>query len=251
MPCQHICRVINENKAFTKDMFHVRWHKLYNYAVSRNVLKDTMCHTQAALKHMLKEIRTHHFHDNGKYKGIMVGSSSFLKKVEMGKDLFFSFNDRERFILDHYERSLTTPFLSGSYKEEDFQMIVNNVNDINIDEEPMSFSVCSQTEYNISQNVDAAREVLSLEDLPPRKSLFDIVSPSLEAALGICSSNEDAEKLSDHINSFVLKEVSKRKRSSISDEGTSFFGENFAEKNDKCERFKFGYERRVNKHKKK
>ena len=40
LPCVHICRVIDNNEMFTSEMFHVRWHKLFNHAVSAKQIES-------------------------------------------------------------------------------------------------------------------------------------------------------------------------------------------------------------------
>ena len=113
-------------------------------------------------------------------------------------------------------------------------------------EDNLSFSICSQTEYHISQSVENTRKgVSNSENYNP--NLYDTAHPAFQAAIEACDNVEDAEKLSDHINSYLFKMIARKGNHSMHNKGMSFFGENLSNRNDDFTRHKFGYERRMKK----
>ena len=241
LPCVHICRVIDNNEKFTSEMFHVRWHKLFNHAVSAKHI-ESFENTEKVLKEMLKHIRENHFDHFGKYKGIPLPASLLVKKVEMGPA-----TQRLSFLKDHLEKSSANPILSGSYTEEAYNLGTYRLaSDIIEIQDNLSFSICSQTEYHISQSVENTRKgVSNSENYNP--NLYDTAHPAFQAAIEACDNVEDAEKLSDHINSYLFKMIARKGNHSMHNKGMSFFGEILSNRNDDFTRHKFGYERRMKK----
>ena len=45
MPCQHICAVIDDKQLYAPSMFHIRWHKLFNYYHGNNFGMKSATHS--------------------------------------------------------------------------------------------------------------------------------------------------------------------------------------------------------------
>ena len=149
------------------------------------------------------------------------------------------------FLLDHYRTSQIKPIISGSYCQRDYeQKMYMDKMDNNTTEDSCSFSLFSQTEDNISQSVEETKNALSCELPIVENNFYETVFPAFQAAVEICNTVEDAQALSDQINSFISQAIAKRGNHTIHDDGLSFFGENLSHKNDKFERHKFAYEKR-------
>ena len=250
IPCVHICRVIDKNEHFNPCMFHVRWLKLFNYAVARKEGHHNMQKTLPVLKDLLKDVRENHFRDDGTYKGVPMSTSSFLDDMTAYEG---QTSLRQRFLNDHFIKSKEDPKLAGVYSMSEFQLGDNN-DDENFtkegfDTEDLSFSICSQTEYNVSQTVeDIQNELASFQTKPKyNESYFNMVMPAFEEALNVCKSEEDAQELSDHLHSFAYKMIARNGNHTMHDQGTSFFGENLSNRNDSFERRKFAHEKRGSK----
>ena len=154
IPCVHICRVIHKNEFFNPCMFHVRWLKLFNYALARKEGCDNMKHTLPVLKKLLKEVRENYYRDDGTYKGIPLSTSPFLESMLPHNN---QSSLRQRFLNHHYRNSEINPKLAGSYTVSDFQHgdddNIIDLNEVN-ESEDLNFSICSQTEFNVSQTIE-------------------------------------------------------------------------------------------------
>ena len=185
------------------------------------------------------------FNNDGTYKGVPLSTSGFLESI---KEFDGKTNLRQRFLLHHFNTSKDNPKIAGSYSMCDYQHGDNDedlTRDV-FDEEDLSFSICSQTEYNISQSVeDIQRDLASFQSKANNEeSFYDITLPAYKEALSICKTEADAHRFSDYINSFVVKEIARRGNHTMHDDGTSFFGENTSERNDNFDRWKFAHEKR-------
>ena len=82
MPCRHICSVIDKVENYVPSLFHIRWHKLFNYYYSKSA-NDSICSKKSdALEAMLLCIREHSQHLSGRYKGIFIKNTHFMKSLE-------------------------------------------------------------------------------------------------------------------------------------------------------------------------
>ena len=244
LPCRHVCRIIDDVDDFTSEMFHTRWHKLCAHSMS-NKYESMFKNTQPVLRKILKETRETHYNNDGTCKGVPI-PPFLLDKFSTCND--FSLCDRKKFILDHYKKSKDNPILCGGYKQEDFQEDANVVDSNTIDyEEPVSFSMCSQSEHKISDNVEQNKTAIVI-DANEKENIYNIINPALQAALEACETMKDAEGLNDVLMSYLFKLTSKKRNPNADEDGVSFFGENTSNSNEDKKRHLFAYERR---HKKK
>ena len=115
---------------------------------------------QPVLRKILKETRETHCNNDGTCEGVPI-PQFLLDKFSTSNS--FSLCDRKKFILDHCKKSKDNPILCGGCKQEDFQEDANIVDSNTIDyEEPVSFSICSQSEHKISDNMNRTKLLLLL-----------------------------------------------------------------------------------------
>ena len=62
-------------------MFHIRWHKSFNYYYGNVFSTSIAPETNQAINDMLNETRSNHYHASGKYKGILLSNSTFLSEL--------------------------------------------------------------------------------------------------------------------------------------------------------------------------
>ena len=148
--------------------------------------------------------------------------------------------------MNHYKMSLTKPMLKGTYTEIDYKMDKNIQVESNsgLDEDTLSYSLCSQMEYNISQNVENTCSLFGENnDSDGDENFYNIALPAYQAAVEKCQTIEEAEELSDYLDSFVFKMISRQGKHSMHDKGMSFFGEDLSCSHKKSGRHLFAYER--------
>ena len=225
MPCVHICRVIDKNEHFNPCMFHVRWLKLFNYALARKDGHQNMQKTLPVLKDLLKDVRENHFHDDGTYKGVPMSTSSFLDEMAPYEG---QRSVRQMFLKEHFIKSKDNPIIAGSYTMTDFQLGDDNDSDdltkAGCDVEDFSFSLCSQTEFHLSQGVEEIQNQLGSFQSKAKynESYYNMVMPAFEEALNQCKSEDDAKRLSDYLTSFAFKEIARNGNHTMHDKGVSF-----------------------------
>ena len=78
-------------------------------------------------------------------------------------DIPILISKRARFLEHHFEQSQIRPIRSGGYQEEQFGSEMPNSSTFDSDtcNEGLDFSLCSRTEYNMSQLVEDTRLAIS------------------------------------------------------------------------------------------
>ena len=72
MPCRHICAIIDKKEYYIPSMFHIRWHKMFNYYHGNNYgTKLATCSTQS-IHNIVLWTRNNCFRQSGSYKGVYV-----------------------------------------------------------------------------------------------------------------------------------------------------------------------------------
>ena len=71
MTHRHICAVIGKKEYYEPSMFHVRWHKLYNYYHGTKYGASNAKETVDILESLLKVTRENSYNNSGKFKGII------------------------------------------------------------------------------------------------------------------------------------------------------------------------------------
>ena len=81
MPCRHICAVIDDKQLYAPSMFHIRWHKLYNYYHGNTFGIKLATHSTVTLSNIVCWTRDNCFRESGSYKGVYVKDSLFSKQL--------------------------------------------------------------------------------------------------------------------------------------------------------------------------
>ena len=140
MPCRHICSVIDKVENYVPSLFHIRWHKLFNYYYSKNA-NDSICSkTTDALEAMLFCTREHSYHLSGRYKGIFIKNTPFMKSLEPFISSRDSVNELMDFIM-HETRSRGA-LISNSYNCD---QIINADN--TVDEHDEQYLTCQIQDF--------------------------------------------------------------------------------------------------------
>ena len=83
MSCRHICPVLTKKEYYEPNMFHIRWHKLYNYYHSIKYGASAEKHAVDIFQSLLKVTRKNCYNSSGKLKGIYVIGSSFHRNLPL------------------------------------------------------------------------------------------------------------------------------------------------------------------------
>ena len=92
IPYDHMCAVIKHPEFLVPSMFHIKWHKIFNYyhGSSFGPLIASKVYT---LDEVLKISRENWYRSSGKYKGIPLSGTAFLNSLEPFVDSNFSLYD--------------------------------------------------------------------------------------------------------------------------------------------------------------
>ena len=77
IPCHNVCAVIGKKECYDPCMFHIRWHKIYNYYHDTKYGTSNAKDTVDVLGSLLKITSENNYNDSGKFKGIYVNGTRF------------------------------------------------------------------------------------------------------------------------------------------------------------------------------
>ena len=202
-----------------------------------------MKHTRTVMMELLRQTRENQYDFEGKYKGINLNESGFLEELNNHSPQME--NDELAYVKDHYALSTLKPILTGGFTMEDFQSSKVLETQHEFTNEIFDFSLCSHTEYQMSQTVKDLKSNIETKIANQDESEnYQIAYPGFKAALDMCKTRKDAKELSDYLHSFVFKLTVRKGNKSMQDNGVSFFGEDLSNRYDSFDRHKFGYEKR-------
>lgn len=81
MPCQHICAIISQKKYYVPSMFHIRWHKMYNYYHGNSFGNGLATHSMRTIDNIVTWTKENCYRQSGSYKGVYVQESDFFKDL--------------------------------------------------------------------------------------------------------------------------------------------------------------------------
>ena len=87
MPCPHMCAVIDQPEHLVPSMYHIKWHKVFNYYHATSfgpTIATKVCNT---LHEVLKVTRENCYRGSGKYKGVPLLGTSFLNTLPLFIDV--------------------------------------------------------------------------------------------------------------------------------------------------------------------
>ena len=112
LPCAHICSVVKEDKYFTPDTFHVRWHHHFSYSYANMDENDYTPRSTELMTEMFDDIRQNHYDKNGYYKGVCFSKTEVLKRLPRFIPEFRP-NEKKNVMLKVMELSKKKPILVG------------------------------------------------------------------------------------------------------------------------------------------
>ena len=78
MPCRHICAIIDKKEFYVPSMFHIRWHKMYNYYHGNNFGSKLATNSTHSINKIVTLTRNKCFRESGSYKGVYINDTEFL-----------------------------------------------------------------------------------------------------------------------------------------------------------------------------
>ena len=81
MPCQHICAIISQKKYYVPSMFHIRWHKLYNYYHGNSFGVKLATNSTDTIDKIVSWTNSNCYRESGSYKGVYVKDSKFFNEL--------------------------------------------------------------------------------------------------------------------------------------------------------------------------
>jgi hypothetical protein len=238
LPCQHICSVVKEDKYFTPDMFHVRWHKHFCYVHGNSFGKGILPEEIEVIRDLFQDIRTNHYDSNGLYKGVPMKKNGFLSSLPpfTGKD---EKDKKLKFMEYVLKTSILTPVQShitsfGNYLLESSNESVDNGEVIG------DFSLMSQEEFQDCNVFPSHKRKRIHKD--DEKSGYHQTIEGYEKALDMISKPSDIDEINQFFMTFVNLRIAERKTHTQSVGGTVLFGENIKKGSKVEKRHPFFYE---------
>ena len=178
MPCVHMCSVINDNKHYSPELFHIRWWKHFHFLFKRDIENQKNEDSVNNMKSSLYHIRENHFcSETGKYKGIPLEGTSFLTSLDDKYNFETEGNNDVAYdvmlaIVKMQDNKKTVTYGSNDYQQympvSKSQPINNNDvgNDLSQDSDSLLFDFNDNeanvlTEKNTIKNMGAGSQVLS------------------------------------------------------------------------------------------
>ena len=81
MPCKHIYAIIDKKDLYVSSMFHIRWHKLFNYYHGNKFAMKLATHSTITINNIFSWTRDNCFRDSGSYKGVYVKDTLFFQQL--------------------------------------------------------------------------------------------------------------------------------------------------------------------------
>ena len=112
LPCRHICAVLDYIEYYEPSLFHIRWHKDFNYHHGNSLSRNIARNTDTVLRELLVYTRANHYTQSGKYKGIPMMDSEFMKNLPP-----FSMSDLHQLMLRLMQSKILCQILLMQQKE--------------------------------------------------------------------------------------------------------------------------------------
>ena len=75
LPCRNICDIISKKELYVPSMFHICWHKLFNYYHGNSFGMKLDTHSTTTINDIVCWTRDNCFRESGSYKGVYVKDS--------------------------------------------------------------------------------------------------------------------------------------------------------------------------------
>ena len=98
--CCHVYAVLEDIKYYDPSLFHIRWHKSFNYFYGNSFSPNIAPRTNDILNRALDESRATSYSDSGKYKGVPLMNLKFIKDLPVFVHERLDKNIEEHSIID-------------------------------------------------------------------------------------------------------------------------------------------------------
>mmetsp|Transcript_20488 Transcript_20488/g.28814 ORF Transcript_20488/g.28814 Transcript_20488/m.28814 type:complete len:291 (+) Transcript_20488:673-1545(+) len=243
LPCPHICSVIGNDKYFTSDTFHVRWHEKFPYTLGKE--NDNTEHHQQHINtsrtyaDLYKTTRNHYYCNKGLYKGIPLNDNLFLKDLPQ-YDALKSLDKMTLFMIFLREESKKKPVLQNTTLVDTYLDCLNDTDDgCNIKNKDI-FSIMTQEAYKGFE--DSTMFDIKLSPKHDVNSPYHHTYDIYEQALKMTKTKDNLDELTDVLQNYVNRRIHESKRILVHEGETIIFGENNTNCNRTIKRHKFLYE---------
>ena len=239
LPCKHICSVVEEDKFFSLQSIHIRWHKQFGLLHGNMFGKENPPQQTKLINELLDITRKTHYHPNGMYKGVPMMGTEFVKSLPQFKDIG-QLDEKIKFMLHVKNESKKKPITSTSTCHTTYSTDSRSEMDISSCDLLGDFSLLSQEEFQECDSIVPFSNKRCHKD--DEKSPYHQTNDGFEKALDMATSQEDIDEINMFFMNFVNKRICVRKNHSQSVGKTVLFGENL-KKGTKIEsRHEFFYE---------
>jgi hypothetical protein len=240
LPCKHICSVVTKDEYFSIDRFHIRWHK--QFALLHGQICGKECSPQQTnlMKELLETTRRNHYDSMGKYRGVPMDGSSFLKELETfkGSD---GLDQKLKFMLFVEENSVIEPVQSISTCIDDYEKIPLKPNNLGQEDLLGDFSLFSQEEFQETEMCEVRDQGINSHKSNDNRPYHSIVD-GLEKVLNLATTKEDVDEINMFFSNFVNKRIAQRNRHTQKVGDVVLYGENLKNGYKIDHRHKFFYE---------
>lgn len=252
MPCQHICAIISEKKYYVPSMFHIRWHKMYNYYHGNNFGIKLATNSILTIDEIVSWTKDNCYRQSGSYKGVYVQQSDFFKdlldfdSLKANSDILV-YNLMTKII---GENTRGNPVLKDSIPLnciEEMNAVteyddVHPTMDMNIDQmDHMGGS--SQVECQLSQHREETNNNIE-SYVSHRNTYYQVALPLFEEMVNSCPNEYYFNEMCTILRNRHMVHVAARgiNNQLVNPNGMSLFGENNTKKR-KMKRHKFLHEK--------
>ena len=252
MPCPHMCAVVDHPEYMVPSMYHIKWHKIFNYYHATSfgpTLASNVCNT---LDEALKITRQNSFRSSGKYKGVPLVGTSYLNSLTQFVDIDFCVYDPVYDLMMRIQNQ-TNEFGPVIKNTVPFNLILSNIVDNYVSELPFhgdfsdnafnSYGGLSQVEFHLSQDRVHMNDSFD-HNLIPYNKYHKEALPLFEEMVSSCRNDCQFNEMMELMRTQHMKHViSKGINAYVGQKtGTLLFGEDNTNcKNEK--RHKFLHER--------
>ena len=239
LPCKHICSVVNEDKYFSLESIHIRWHKQFGLLHGNSFGKENSPEQTKLINELLEITRKTHYHPNGMYKGVPMKGTAFVKSLPEFKDRV-EIDEKMKFMLHVKKNSKKKPITSTSTCLRTFGTENRSEMDTSTCDLLGDFSLLSQEEFQECESLFPLSNKKCHKD--DERSPYHQTNDGFEKALDMATNQDDIDEINMFFTNFVNKRIASRKRHSQSVGDTVLFGENLKKGTKIEQRHKFFYE---------
>ena len=239
LPCKHICSVVNDDKYFTLDTFHIRWHKQFGLLHGSSFGDENLPEQTKLISELFDATRRSHYQRNGMYKGVPMKGNNFLKSLPEFKSID-PLDEKVKFMLHVKDESGKKPVTSTSTSLDMYSSTTPVVTNLVNCDLLGDFSLLSQEEFQECESlVPLSKRICHKDD---ESSAYHQTNDGFEKALDMVTTKEDVDEINMFFFNFVNKRIAARKRHNQTVGDTVLFGENLKIGTKIEKRHKFLYE---------